>query len=361
MGAVVGVLNESLTESIRGFYRLRRAYITLDSIISAEEKYLEARIAEASSPTGEIEAGPTLADAAVLPPGEEAVRIVHETAIPSPATPLVEAVQKPDEKQHDDPTVFSHPIDTFIHSGSSLCFGLLLLIISMVPPAFVKLLYIVGFKGDRNKGIELLWQASRSDDINGAMAGLTLMGYYNGFVGLADIFPNDSEGNQQGYPKRQCQQLLERMRIKYPKSGMWMVEEARMTAADGDLERSVQLLDTVPKSELRQLEALTVFEKSMNCMYLHTYEETAQSFLKVGGLFSSHSTTTDASAVCRTQQLVARHVSLHCRLGAGGALSSEDFHGSGAGRTCRPCSMLAKLTVAAAIRRIGRAPLQERS
>ena len=371
MGAVVAVLNESLTESIKGFYKLRKAYATLDSILAAEAKYkLSAggsrtntgltsalssprstrslkRMAGAfddgtvspaarSGPPSLLDVDMSQKSAALstahtdkaekktsegLDEGQEeddeffdaAEETKHDGPLPQ-YTGLVEvngvrtslekhsleSESRPESRDVNEPLkapvrhksidhgpdsdVFSNPIDVFIHTGANLCFGLLNIMISMIPPAFSKLLYIIGFVGDKDRGIRMLWQASKFRNVNGAFAGLIILGYYNTLVGFSDIIPDkesgaSSEDGLEGYPAELCDELLADMRQRHPKSHLWLLEEARGKAANQDLSGALKLLIDSPKSAFKQVEALKVFETSLNAMYSHKYALCSKSFV----------------------------------------------------------------------------------
>ncbi|KAL8688834.1 MAG: hypothetical protein Q9218_005350, partial [Villophora microphyllina] len=371
MSAVVSVLNESLTESIRGFYKLRKAFVTLDAILDAENRYMRGysrRSLDSQRSTESLRSnrsarstkgGPaTFGDEPAMPTKQErslldnvrqneAVAAAGRTGKTEQQKPInddsdedefydaddiatetetytghleIDGMTKdlseaslngpnsrsespdlppprslPTNHQimdHDpDSDVFSNPIDVFIHSGANLCFGLLLVMISMIPPAFNKLLFIIGFHGDRDRGLLLLWQASKFHNINGAMAGLCVLGFYHAIVGFADILPDPSDNKTaqsaaqqeiQGYPRERCEALLQDMRTRHPKSQLWRLEEARMEAMNRRLDTAISLLEesSKHKSPLKQVEALTMFEKSLNAMYIHDYALCAESFLK---------------------------------------------------------------------------------
>ncbi|KAL9006223.1 MAG: hypothetical protein Q9188_001047 [Gyalolechia gomerana] len=371
MSAVVGVLNESLTESIRGFYKLRKAFVTLDGILDAENKYMRGLSKQSldgrrsvdslqsnrsSQATKGVPGGfadePVDAKKQEKPLPDVVRRNEARAAVKSTATANGQTTPEDDEEDefydadevHDDKSkpetyaglveiegltknlakssldeesrngshelpplkalssshkgldhdpdsdILSNPIDAFIHSGANLCFGLLLVMISMIPPAFNKLLFIIGFHGDRDRGLRLLWQASKFHNINGAFAGLSLLGYYHGVVGFADILPepiltktsdNTIQQDVQGYPKERCEALLKEMRTRHPKSHLWLLEEARMEAMNRRLSTALSILESSSKtkSPLKQVEALNMFEKSLNSMYIHNYALCAESFL----------------------------------------------------------------------------------
>lgn len=370
MSAVVGVLNESLTESIKGFYKLRKAYMTLDGILEAETRYMsinngsshttpkkrsvDSLRSNRSARSVKIPPGGFVEDRKVKSSEQEAGQKISELkandiAIQDQAyeTNRNESLDDVDDDDDDefydaeegaknqpeagtyagrieandvsekfanistertrnyenellaspkilpvregmlnhdaDSDIFANPIDVFIHSGANLCFGLLLIMISMIPPAFGKLLFIIGFRGDRDRGLRMLWQASKFHNINGAMAGLILLGYYNTIVGFSDIIPDQGsstfEDAVEGYPKKRCEALLADMRIRHPKSHLWLLEEARMQATNRHLSTAMSLLQSSSKSPLKQVEALNMFEKSLDAMYMHDYTLCATSFI----------------------------------------------------------------------------------
>jgi hypothetical protein len=327
MSAVVGLLNESLTEAIKSFYKLRKAYLALEGIMENERNFLKQRstssvnttgssrsqkgslnrsktgslrskvsasglktgtpagasttslkqtpqsVAPAAKATENDDDDDDFVDAAEdksgnvtpggymghmnVPAGKDGSIALDNTqnkldidsssasALPAsnnnPTIAVPQAIQDFEKLTVNDPEVdistFSdHPVDRFILAGSNFCFGMLLLLLSFVPPAFSSLLKIVGFKGDRERGMAMLWQATKFHDIHGAMAGVVLMGYLNGFTSICDIIPSRGEGS---YPKERCKALLRDMRVRYPKSHLWLLEESRMMAADRELEKAV--------------------------------------------------------------------------------------------------------------------------
>jgi hypothetical protein len=372
MSAVVGVLNESLTEAIKSFYKLRKAYLALEGVMENEKNFLKERSTSSPNSTGSrgssrggavpssVNEGnvqdPKAAASADVSASASTTSLKQTTTITGSeakkatndddddfefvdaaedrqdiATPIeymghinvaadrdasVEvdnAQKKVDMNSNSGPalpaagenpsastqsaieyferltlndegtpdgdiaTFSDHPVDVFILSGSNFCFGMLLLILSFIPPSFASLLKIVGFKGDRERGMKMLWQATKFHNIHGAMAGVVLMGYLNGFTNFCDILPTKGEGS---YPKEKCLALLRYMRARYPESHLWLLEEARMLASEKQLEKAVQFMADARESKLKQLEALSWFERSLNNMYMHDYEAAAAGFEK---------------------------------------------------------------------------------
>ncbi|KAJ5562003.1 hypothetical protein N7535_003534 [Penicillium sp. DV-2018c] len=306
MSAVVGVLNESLTESIKAFYRLRKAYIALDGIMKMEERFMEQRnLHTALLPTvGEISSSSaacsaTKSDTSSLS-SKRGTKLATEhadlnsslkgLAISPEDSPAASGTSTPAKHIHHDPDsdIFKNEIDVFVHSGANFCFGILLLLISMVPPAFSKLLSIIGFHGDKQRGLRMLWQASKFHNLIGAMAALALLGYYNGFVRYCDIMPDPTSGEPdiEGYPQERLTTLLMEMRSRFPNSQLWLLEESRMMGANKNLDGALKLLCTDNKSPLKQVEALCVFEKSLNALFLHEYDVCAEAFIECVSLNS---------------------------------------------------------------------------
>ncbi|KAM5342072.1 hypothetical protein ACJ41O_015103 [Fusarium nematophilum] len=295
MGAVVGVLHESLIDAMKSFLKLRKAFMTLDAIIEAENKTLGNRLAgqsegslsanmeklEVESKSGDGSSGTQTpsnlesSSASSTTPGTST-----EDDKVDEGAPLREARSKPTES---DTVLLENPLDVFVHSGANMCFGLILLMLTLVPPAFSRILSVVGFRGDRERGVRMLWRSTAYANVNGAIAGLVLLSYYNALLGAVDILPSEEDFDEGaevvGPPREKCDRLLASMRSRYPDSQLWRVEEARRAGNEQDLSKAIEILTTGGESKMKQVAALNNFELSINAMAIQNWPLMRDSFL----------------------------------------------------------------------------------
>jgi hypothetical protein len=316
--AICAVLSGSVTEAIKGFYKLRKAYITLDGIMEVESAYIKKALAsrgnslsrvqsaarssmkgaEPMSPTAsqfKVEDNGNLDEKTGLEPGstpEGSIKdlrssLDHNSGHEAPSLNPVERVES-HLLDIDPATVgITNHTDIFIHSGTRVCYGILLVVFSMIEnPLFNRILYIVGFKGDRARGTRYLWQAARFHNFNSAIAGISLLAYYNGLVGFCDILPTDDKADEDlgGFPRAKCNTLLLEMRKRYPESKLWRMEEARMHGYNRNLSTTLKILSENADSNMKQIATINLFELSLTTMFIHDYELCARSWIQCGEL-----------------------------------------------------------------------------
>ncbi|PHH60152.1 hypothetical protein CDD81_2070 [Ophiocordyceps australis] len=332
MGAVVGVLHESLVEAMRSFYKLRKAFIILDGIAEGERRAVAAmasrngsKVSVADAAAGQakdsqawpdrrgtrggdgessesndfVDAPEQQSTAMTTPESDEArssspclssaASMNLEGGDLSRATPL--KLESWQDYGHDDDAMhgLDDPVDIFINSGTNMCLGLVLLILSLVPPSLSRILSVVGFRGDRARGVRMLWRsAAHMDNVNGALAGMVLLAYYNGLLGAVDVVPApddyDESAEAVGPPPAsdgRCTKLLADLGARYPDSQLWRIEEARMLASDRQLGRAVKVLQTAGReSRMKQVAALSEFELALDAMMLQDWKLMGDSFLR---------------------------------------------------------------------------------
>ena len=319
--AITSVLSGSRTQAISGFYKLRKAFLTLDGIMEVESNFFKQKASsrrvsttsrteflnknkiqdsshtlnrnnDVSRLSGELiaEKDPNAYTGGPTNPIRTSADAENALTPTSSRPPILPSRTKSNVLDLDPESlgIKSHT-DIFIHSGTRLCYGILLVVFSMIEnPIFNTILYIIGFKGDRERGTRYLWQASRFDNFNSAIAGIALFGYYNGLVGFCDILPTDPEAanDLSGYPKARCEALLAAMIAKYPNSKLWRLEEARMMAHNKNLAAAVRILSESSNGNMKQIASISTFERSFSTMFVHDYEACARSWIECAELSS---------------------------------------------------------------------------
>lgn len=198
-------------------------------------------------------------------------------------------------------------VDEFIHSGVQLCFGILQVVLSLIPPTIGKVLSIVGFRGDRDVGLKMLWRtAITSRNIHGELALLCLLVFYDGPVQFVDVgyqlpgcedskvthiisIDNRASVSDKELdkilknPSLYTPQLTKRARKHFPHNALWVLQDSRILASRGELQEASELMQNFPTKDIQmqQIEALLVFDRAMLYTFKHQYDEAARDFISL--------------------------------------------------------------------------------
>lgn len=201
-------------------------------------------------------------------------------------------------------------IDEFIHSGVQLCFGILQVVLSLIPPTIGRVLSIVGFKGDREVGLRMLWRtAITARNIHGELALLCLLVFYDGPIQFIDTgfqLPGHEDENIRDIldissrasvsdaelakivknPNLYTPQLLAKARMLFPHNALWALQEGRMLAAKGNIIAALDIMQNFTSDpevtiQMEQVEALLTFDRALMYAFVHDYDSAARDLIRM--------------------------------------------------------------------------------
>ncbi|SCV00188.1 LANO_0F05644g1_1 [Lachancea nothofagi CBS 11611] len=224
-------------------------------------------------------------------------------------------VKKPVSLSQEEIDKDQATIDEFIHSGVNLCFGILQVVLSLIPPAIGAVLSVVGFHGSREEGLRMIWRSSRDRNIHGGIGLLSLLFYYDGPFQFTDVdfdipptsgeiaktSSNDLDGPTLLHPGKKLEDLLLRARAVFPNGALWLLQEARMLSSKGRPQDAVDLMDSIDVNgiEMKQVKALMIFDRAMILVNLHKFERAAEDLLSLLDVSEwSHSLYTYFAGCC---------------------------------------------------------------
>jgi hypothetical protein len=296
-------LNESVVDSLKGAYRLRKAYQLLhklfDMIVDvdgttspAHSTHFDEGLTKVASPDQLSDASSdlfvdasddlgTIADPIALPDALDNLEILNGTTrsepIPEPRT--ASSSPGPGIERHASIATLSSFLeipsppqgemtitDDAVYSGTLMALGAIMLLISLLPPSLSRLLSIIGFRGSRNQALAMLWKTTAQQGPFGGLSTFFLGTYYGNIVQNADIVPDDfsTKKKSTGSTIDRLYLAIARARQRYPKSALWAVEEARMESIRGHLDEVVHRLENIRlDTQMPQIQSYVIFESAL--------------------------------------------------------------------------------------------------
>lgn len=315
LAAISMLLTEGKLEILKALYKIRKTYLALEELrkhIYSVNPNVREGVAETPS---------------VVPQGvslgefEELHRQRTERlSVPSAGSP-------------------SSTIEEYIQSGVDSMCGLLHLILSSVPPTIQKLLSVVGLSGDRETSLEMLWRSSSTyRNIHGSLALIALIMFFDSQLQYKDIqlSPEDElaiskkfddernslatvqSSKNNSFVGKTTERLtpkelrdtesrllvdLRNQREYYPHGVLWLLQQGRLIAHK-NLLNGVNILesDECGPNQMRQVEGLLMFDRTMFLLSLDRLEKASEDFIKLKDVSSwSHPLYMYLSAACQLE------------------------------------------------------------
>lgn len=280
LSAVSMFLSESVFDALKALYKLRKTYGALEDI---RKHVAETKVSNHAS----LWAGTTSTEL-------EQFRKVYANRNEIDIAQAVEAY----------PQV---SMDEYIISGVETCSGLLHVVLSSIPPNLIRLLSVVGFRGDREMGLGLLWRVTGTyTNIHSSLSIIALLLFFDGPLNYRDIqLSAEAEDaidkkyrTKPNVPahtttarmtpgelketKNRLKEALERTRAHYPHGLLWQLQWGRMIAVE-DLKEGTAILesDECGESQIVQIESLLVFDRINMYLPLHRFDDAGRDYIRL--------------------------------------------------------------------------------
>lgn len=323
MSAVISFLSESVVESLKGAYKLRRSFQLLhkvyDMIVSVEGSN-QTQISNGTTKVGSLLGRVWSPEKLSGDSDEEFVDACNDVDNFAGTAALKHSVEVAisEEKPHsvpvrssshstdarslshssyspaldrrtsiatistfhdipDLPEIDATLVDHTVYSATLMALGAIMLLISLLPPSLSRLLSIIGFRGSRSQALSMLWKVSSQIGPFSALGTFVLGSYYGNIVQNSDIVSDEfiSRNTKTGATLERLHISIVRVRKRYPESALWAVEEvcilvchyllqARMESIKGNLEVVVDRLSNLDvNTQMPQIESLVIYEAAL--------------------------------------------------------------------------------------------------
>ncbi|XP_022101455.1 tetratricopeptide repeat protein 39C-like [Acanthaster planci] len=189
----------------------------------------------------------------------------------------LESVSDADSEMSDHSDVSDETLGRLC-GGVAFGYGLLQLCISMMPPSLLKVVNLLGFRGNREFGLKCLQLASHSQDMKAPLAMLSLLWYH---TVVRPFFGLDDTNTQTCIQEAQC--ILKENEAEYAKSALVMFYQGRVEKLQRNIHKALETYNTALEAakDQREIQLICVYEIGWCNLMMLNMEESMLAFARM--------------------------------------------------------------------------------